>query len=175
MNQCYRRRFVRILSWMTLQENIILEKQSLTTIVNRKNRDLVWVNTVLILWLPFCPNFLSSGGLSLVTLGEFRNFGRTNCLNGNSVFCSDVNFIITETINKLISTKFCVFFGRSFRDKKVTTYLQIAQNWNLPQSLTNVTCFIDIPSHLRWYAWQMENLEFFQRLLRDFSGSFKKG
>ena len=79
---------------------------------------------------------------------SFRNIWRITSLGSNFVWCSWIHFTLTKTMNKLISTKTpCLYInGWSVQDGNITTYSQLAQNWNLSAKNWKNFSFIT-PSH----------------------------
>ena len=79
-------------------------------------------------------------------------------------------------MNKLIFRKkllLCIL-GRSFRDGKVITLLQLAQKWNLPTKFwQNVLFYQHSPTLYDIMQKEIENLEFVQGVNFQYMDSFK--
>ena len=106
-----------------------------TTRIMRKILAIPWNNPVADLWLYFCPNVLSPFRISLVSLEQIvfqklltsQLFGWSFCVGQQDSFYSHQD------------NKHVIFFKKSrlfilvcsVRDGRVTSYLQMAQNWNL--------------------------------------------
>ena len=86
--------------------------------------------------------------------------------------CSRIHFTLTKTKNNLNSAKNLYIVGRSLRDKKVTTYLQLAQKGNLSTKFDK-TYFFYQHSQTLYDVMQeeIENLEFVQGFIFDFIDS----
>ena len=63
--------------------------------------------------------------------------------------------------------------GMSFRDEKVTTFLQLAQKWNILTKLDESFFFINTLTHFMMLCKKTENLEFVQGVSFEFIDSVK--
>ena len=133
---------------------LISAKLSLTTKIKRKNRGPEWDKPVPDLYLCFCPNFLWFCWLCFVTFGEFF-FQK---IVTNPLFRSDFCVVQQHIFYPDQDSEQGIFYkisrlhnlGRSFRDGKVTSCLQLAQKWNLSAKIWQNLLFLSTLSHTLW-------------------------
>ena len=117
--------------WLIKKITLILVKLSVTTSITRQNRGPVWDKPVPDIWLCFCPNFFEILLIIFLAFGEiiFQKFvtnpllGWEFCVVQQDTFCPHHDYKQVKFYKKLR----LFIIGRSPRDWKITTYLQLAQ------------------------------------------------
>ena len=137
---------------------------SLTKTIKRESRAPVWDKPLPDLILCFCPNCLWFCWISLVVFGKII-FQK---IVTNPLFEWEFIAVQQDKLYPQPGYEQVTFFkksrlyinGRSLRDGKVTTYLQLAQKWNLSTKIWQNKFCINILSHFRTLSKKIKNLEF---------------